>query len=218
MTPSTSGETRKRGPRGDIADAREAILDAALAEFSERGFESATTRRIAERAGVAPRLIHYYFGTKSDLARACMVAAFDASPLPRMLDDGVIGGRSVGQRYIRAVLDLLEHPRIGPAYITLLRSIGTHEESRRILLDFVVGLLGRVGAGEADRSAGLRMSLMGSQILGLIFTRYILQYGPLAEAEPDDLARLVGPVIDRYLSLEPPGPTGAPPPAGPSPA
>lgn len=49
---------------------REKILDAALGVFSEHGFEGATTREIAARAGVNLGLIKYYFGTKEKLWRA----------------------------------------------------------------------------------------------------------------------------------------------------
>ncbi len=48
----------------------ERILDAALDVFSEQGFDGATTREIAARAGVNLGLIKYYFGTKEKLWRA----------------------------------------------------------------------------------------------------------------------------------------------------
>jgi len=48
----------------------EKILDAALDVFSEHGFDGATTREIAARAGVNLGLIKYYFGTKEKLWRA----------------------------------------------------------------------------------------------------------------------------------------------------
>jgi len=47
--------------------ARERILDAALAVFSERGFEGGTIRQIAHKAGVAEGLIYHYFSNKEAL-------------------------------------------------------------------------------------------------------------------------------------------------------
>jgi len=47
--------------------ARERILDAALAAFSERGFEGGTIRQIAHKAGVAEGLIYHYFSNKEAL-------------------------------------------------------------------------------------------------------------------------------------------------------
>ena len=57
-------------------DTREAILEAALAAFSEMGFDGATTRAIASRAGVNHGLIPYYFGSKPKLWEAAVERAF----------------------------------------------------------------------------------------------------------------------------------------------
>ncbi|MDJ0789772.1 MAG: TetR family transcriptional regulator [Myxococcota bacterium] len=48
------------------------MLDAALAAFSELGFDGASTRAIAARAGVNQGLIPYYFGTKEALWQAAV--------------------------------------------------------------------------------------------------------------------------------------------------
>jgi len=57
-------------------DTRERILAAALATFSERGFDGASTRQIAARAGVNLGLLQYHFGSKQDLWRAAVERAF----------------------------------------------------------------------------------------------------------------------------------------------
>jgi AcrR family transcriptional regulator len=46
---------------------REKLLSAALSTIDEVGIERATTRRIADRAGVNVQLIQYYFGGKEGL-------------------------------------------------------------------------------------------------------------------------------------------------------
>src|SRR5262249_60740681 len=46
------------------------ILEAALELFAASGFEGASTRTIAERAGVNLPAIQYYFGSKEGLYRA----------------------------------------------------------------------------------------------------------------------------------------------------
>ncbi len=46
------------------------ILEAALELFRERGYEAATMRAIAERAGVALGNAYYYFGSKEHLIQA----------------------------------------------------------------------------------------------------------------------------------------------------
>ena len=57
-------------------DSRERILRAALEAFSEQGFDGATTREIAARAGVPLGLLQYHFGGKPKLWRAAVDRAF----------------------------------------------------------------------------------------------------------------------------------------------
>jgi AcrR family transcriptional regulator len=52
---------------GRAAQTRAAIAEAALALFRERGYEAATMRAIAERAGVSTGNAYYYFGSKEEL-------------------------------------------------------------------------------------------------------------------------------------------------------
>ena len=58
-------------PRDKIGR-RLALLEAATSVFAERGFEAATTREIAERAGCAEGLIHRYFAGKRGLLLAIL--------------------------------------------------------------------------------------------------------------------------------------------------
>ncbi len=57
-------------------DTRERILRSALQAFSENGFDGATTREIASRAGVPLGLLQYHFGGKPKLWRAAVDRAF----------------------------------------------------------------------------------------------------------------------------------------------
>ncbi len=60
------GGNRKRDREATTA----ALLDAAMTVFAERGFDAATTREIAGRAGVNEQLIQRYFSGKSGLLLA----------------------------------------------------------------------------------------------------------------------------------------------------
>ena len=54
----------------DFEVRRQQIIDGALEVFSEKGFEKATNKDIAEAAGIgSPGLIYHYFKDKSDLFR-----------------------------------------------------------------------------------------------------------------------------------------------------
>lgn len=51
---------------------KEAIIKAAVSEFAEHGFEGASLRDIASRAGTTHGLIRHHFGSKDDVFKACV--------------------------------------------------------------------------------------------------------------------------------------------------
>ena len=64
-------------PRPAGLETRRAILDAALDLFSERSFDGASTRSIAELAGVTQPLLNYHFAGKEELWRAAVDDLFE---------------------------------------------------------------------------------------------------------------------------------------------
>lgn len=80
----------QREPRSSSAEVRDRILRAAAAEFAAHGFEGASTRRIAEEAGIFQAQIGYHVGSKDDLWRATVDFLFER--LRSDLDQAVPGG------------------------------------------------------------------------------------------------------------------------------
>lgn len=92
------------------SDTKERILRAALEAFAGNGFDGATTRDIANRAGVNLGLIKYYFDGKLNLWRAAIDRAF--AELQEALAEGPAGDdvlasdartREMIRRYVRFV-------------------------------------------------------------------------------------------------------------------
>src|SRR5437764_5233428 len=52
------------------------LLDAALVEFAERGYEGTSTEDIARRAGISQPYLFRLFGTKKDLFKASVARCF----------------------------------------------------------------------------------------------------------------------------------------------
>lgn len=78
-SPTAPRPGRRRSPRlgerrVDSEKSRTALLDAALEEFSAKGFAGARVRDIANRAGVSKDLIAYHFGDKEGLYLAVQEA------------------------------------------------------------------------------------------------------------------------------------------------
>src|ERR1700722_18977955 len=67
---------RKRAEQQRSIETRAAILNAAIAEFAERGFEAASIRAIADRLGLQHPLITYHYRSKDILWRAAAEHAF----------------------------------------------------------------------------------------------------------------------------------------------
>lgn len=64
------GRSRQRSEQQRSIDTRLAILEAALAEFADKGFEGASIRVIGERTGLHFTLFTYHFSNKDKLWRA----------------------------------------------------------------------------------------------------------------------------------------------------
>jgi TetR/AcrR family transcriptional regulator len=67
---------RKRAEQQRSIETRTSILNAAIAEFGERGFEGASIRAIADRLGLQHPLITYHYRSKDILWRAAAEHAF----------------------------------------------------------------------------------------------------------------------------------------------
>ncbi|MFC0397913.1 CerR family C-terminal domain-containing protein [Paraburkholderia rhizosphaerae] len=70
----------RRSPEGGYArgdETRHRIIEAAIELFGEHGFEGASTRDIAARAGVNAPALQYYFENKEGVYRACVEALVD---------------------------------------------------------------------------------------------------------------------------------------------
>jgi AcrR family transcriptional regulator len=70
MRQAKKRQAPERRPQQRSLDTRERLVEAALHVFAAHGFEGATTREIARRAGVALAALPYHFTTKEALWKA----------------------------------------------------------------------------------------------------------------------------------------------------
>lgn len=190
---------RRRGrPRGGGGDARERIRAAATAEFAEAGYETATIRAIAARAGVDAALVHHYFGTKADLFAD--VLGFPLRPdveVPLILR----GPRDrAGEQIIRFVLTAFERSDVRRRGVLLLRTAVGGKLATPLVTGFLTReLLPRIAGAIDAPDAELRATLVASQVVGLLVARYVVRLPAAAEASVDELVARVGPTVQRYL-------------------
>jgi AcrR family transcriptional regulator len=191
---------RRRGrPRGGESGARERIIAAAVDEFGELGYNGATMRGIAARAGVDAALLHHYFGTKADLFAETVGAPMRPDvDIPTLLDGPA---DDLGERIVRYVLEAWERPETRKRGVLLLRAGIGNRLATPLLSEFLQReLFARIAARLDTPDAALRASLAASQIAGLLIARYVLQLPALTAASVDELVARVGPTVHRYLS------------------
>ncbi|MFC9436194.1 TetR family transcriptional regulator [Nocardia sp. NPDC057030] len=191
----------RSGRRPGQSGAREAILAAARARFSEVGFDKTSIRAVASDAGVDPALVHHYFGTKQQLFGAVVqlpvnpeitLAAVDAAPLDQL-----------GETILRGVLGVWDSPA-GPGIVAMVRSIiggGDNSLARAFILEVVMERVRqRIATPEDD--GRLRVSLLGSQMIGLLMARKVIGIEPMASTEAETLITAIAPTLQRYLTGE----------------
>jgi AcrR family transcriptional regulator len=191
-----SAPVRRPGRRPGPSSSREDILAAARVLFGERGYDKASIRAIARVAGVDPALVHHYFGTKEELFAAAMQLPVDpATLLPHLL----AGPRAeLGERLVRTFLQLWGDPRLRPQFVGVIRSATTSEQGAALLREFISAqILARIA--ERLEVPRLNLTAVAAQLVGIVMLRYVLQVEPLASADEDELAALVGPTLQRYL-------------------
>ena len=188
----------RTGRRPGAGGTREKILAAARSDFGEGGYESATIRGIAARAGVDPALVLHYFGSKEGIFRAAIELTIEPSLfLPRLLAPGLDG---LGERLVRFFLETWDAPE-GSPFLALIRSVVTNEDAATQMREFVTEeVLGRLARALELDEPRLRASLAASQLVGLAMLRHVVKVEPLASASAADLATLLGPTVQRYLT------------------
>jgi AcrR family transcriptional regulator len=186
---------KKRGPRRDGVQAREAILAAAREQFAAQGYGGATMRGIARAAGVDPALVPYYFGSKSGLfVESLRLPVSPADAIDALLAEG---RADFGVRLVTRFLEVWDNPVSGEPVIAVLRSATSQPELMRefIQRQIVPRLAGVIEGPQAE----LRATAVASQMLGLALARYVLRLEPIASAPPEEIVGLIGPTVQRYI-------------------
>lgn len=189
---------RRRGRRPGGGDTRAVLLDAARAVFAERGYDGATVRAIAERAGVDPAMVNHWFGGKEPL----FVAALNLPVDPAAILSEVLPGdpERLAERILGRFLQVWD--TTGAAQLaTLIQSIASHDAAASLLREFITRVLVvKVISVVAPDRPDLRANLCGTQLFGLAFVRYVLKVEPLASADHATVIAAVAPNLQRYLT------------------
>jgi AcrR family transcriptional regulator len=191
----------RTGRRPGRSGTREAILTAARESFAANGYDKASIRDIARRAGVDPALVHHYFRGKHELFGQAIELPLDVATVVSAVarDDR----ERVGERVVALVLSVWDSQSDRSPLVALIRSAVTDENAARMLREFLASVLFvRLAEALEAADAPLRASLAASQIMGLLLARYIVRVEPIASAPAPVVVAAVGPTLQRYLTGE----------------
>jgi AcrR family transcriptional regulator len=186
------------GRRPGRSGTREAILDAATRQFAERGYDGASMRVIAAAAGVDQKLIAYFFGSKQQL----FVAAVGLPLNPAEVLPAIMAGdpARLRERLTQLLTDFLEQPELHQRMTGVVRAVAGDNDVARMIREFLsreVFALAETILG--PDSGSLRANLVGSQLIGLVMARYVVQVEPLASMPAATVAEAVAPTLERYF-------------------
>ena len=178
--PEGRQENRPQSRAAKRAASAQRILDAARAEFGERGLEAATIRRIAQRANVDPSLVMQHYGSKAALF-AVAIQLDDARP-------GEV------EAHLHDVLDV-RLAALPPETRALVRSMLTAPEAAEAMSAFLNERVANLSRAMGGEDADLRAALIVSSILGLTIARHFLKLDAFATATDADIARVARPWV-----------------------
>ncbi len=187
---------RRRGRRPGGGDTRNLLLDAARSAFVELGYDGATVRGIAERAGVDAAMVNHWFGSKEQLFVTALQLPVDPSAILQQVVPG--DPAHLGERIIAMFLTVWDATG-GGQLAALVQSVASHQEAAKMLREFVMNVLVKrlIDAIAPDRTA-LRANLIGSQLIGLGMARYVVKLEPIASADHATIIKAVAPTVQRY--------------------
>jgi AcrR family transcriptional regulator len=192
---------RKRGPKESRGVVVDRIVDVARSSFGEQGYDATSMRSIAIGAGVDPRLVGYYFGSKQALLEACLVPPPGFVEGVAEVTQSALASR--GEALVRSLLRAWEDPRSA----VVLRSIILIAAQQPLALERLrsivsSSLIGAVATNLDSEERLLRGGLVATQMLGLAMTRYVWRLEPIASLPEDEVVACVAPTVQRYLTGE----------------
>jgi AcrR family transcriptional regulator len=188
----------RSGRRPGATQTRDAIAAAARAQFAEVGYERATMRTIAAAAGVDPALIVHFFTSKETLFREVTAVPAGLASTMRSLADGP--HEDVGRRFAQAVVAMLEIPETRAVVLARIRSAASHPEAAELVRELVSHDIGLLTGALTDDAPDTRAALVGMQIVGLAFARYVVKVEPIASLPAPELVDVLAPTFQRLLA------------------
>jgi AcrR family transcriptional regulator len=191
-----------RGRRSGRPDTRAQILVVARDMFLEAGYRGATVRAIAAKAGVDPALIGYFFGSKQRLFGEALALRANPAELITGQIEGPIDQLAI--RLLTVLLETWDDPKNRATLLVIAQS-GAEREDTAPTRGFVEEVLA-VPIAERLRDEGvsaddahIRTALLVTQLVGVIYARYVLAVEPVATIPRRTFIDHFAPALDAVI-------------------
>ena len=107
----------------------------------------------------------------------------------------------LGELMIRYMLDVWDNEEDRASLVAMVRTAMSDDQAATMVREFatkeILGVIVRAARGDNQQ---LRVTLLASQVFGLLIMRYIIKLEPLASADAPTVAAAIGPTFQRYLT------------------
>lgn len=192
-----------RGRRSGQSDTRQAILLAAQTLFATQGYSKATIRNVAAAAAVDPALVMQFYKSKDELFAASI--ALSAGGLSKVAKAFDAPRADLGHNLAEGFLSLWEADDAdGAALLAMLRCAASDDTAASRFREFFQSRLSEViGPKLKDMADGeLRAGLAAAMLLGVIFTRKIVQVPVMSGRARDAIVQIIAPAIQAIFEVQ----------------
>ncbi|MFI9386709.1 TetR family transcriptional regulator [Kutzneria sp. NPDC052558] len=160
---------------------RAAIVAAAREVFAEHGYDKATIRQIAQRAGVTHGLVVLHFETKAKLFVA-------AVPAQHMADRVAGDLEGLPERVARVFVERMVNADSSHPFVALVRGAAADQDDAKQLLRAMRDNADRIYGDILDSDdIAARVDMLGSLFIGVAYSRHVLADTPIAAMTADEL-------------------------------
>ena len=195
----TSGKAIRTRQRKPPEERRREILEAVRTIAVKSGIESVRARDVAQTVGIAPGLIHYYFGSVEELlAEAFESWAEEALDVLHQTADQPPSVKiaMLGQNLSRD--HRFWHEALGAA----TRHKALRERARKVTADYIAWVRGVIEEGVDDGSFSCADPTAAAWRIVLLLDGLVAMVFALRSLDRDDALDLLAGAIERELGLE----------------
>jgi AcrR family transcriptional regulator len=175
---SLSIRQRSRRPY-DAFKTQKNILEAARRSFTDRGFDHVGLREIAALAGVDPALVIRYFGSKEKLFLVAIGSDF------HLIDYWGDDPKKVGECLAERILTAKATADCYDPFLLILRSAPNEAAAKLLKGKLQADVIDPIAAKLSGSDVQLRASLIAAVLIGLAFTKDVVQVEGIARASSD---------------------------------